>query len=76
MTAPTDLDAAINTLVDRYRARCLWFLRPDDYPSGREQLLRALDYIQRRHGDREAFVRAAELRTWLLQSSNDGSAVS
>ena len=65
--------AAVNRLVDEYRVRCLWFLRPDFYPSTLEERLRILKYIER-HGDREAFRRAATLRRWLSQNSSASSA--
>ncbi len=68
-------EQAVDALVDEYRQRCLWFLREDYYPSSLEERLRVLDYIQR-HGDREAFRRAAEVRKWLSPSSSEKSAAS
>lgn len=70
---PAALDAALRALVDEYRARCLWFLRPDLYPEDREQALRVLRHIER-HGDRDGFVRAAQLREWLSPPSSAPSA--
>jgi hypothetical protein len=64
---------AVNRLVDEYRVRCLWFLRPDYYPSTLEEQLRVLGYIER-HGDREAFRRAATLKRWLSPLSSAPSA--
>jgi hypothetical protein len=64
---------AIDRLVDRYRTSCLWFLRPDFYPTTPEERLRALRWIER-HGDREGFRRAAELRRWVSLSSSAPSA--
>ena len=64
---------AINRLVDEYRIRCLWFLRPDYYPATREERLRILSYIERR-GDREGFQRAGTLRQWFSRHSNATSA--
>jgi hypothetical protein len=64
---------AVNRLVDEFRARCLWFLRPGYYPSTREERLRVLAYIER-HGDREAFRRAATLKRWLSPTSSAPSA--
>jgi hypothetical protein len=61
---PESVAEAVNQLVDEYRARCLWFLREDFYPTTPEQRLRALKYIQR-HGDLKGFQRAGELRKWL-----------
>jgi hypothetical protein len=65
----------VNALVNEYRARCLWFLRPDYYPRSMEERLRILDYIER-YGDREAFQKAATVRRWLSHPSSAGSAVS
>ena len=65
----------LRSLVDEYRARCLWFLRPDLYPETRDQALRMLGYIER-YGDREAFLRAGRIRQWLSQTSSEGSAAS
>ncbi len=66
---------AVDRLVDEYRLRCLWFLRPDYYPSMLEERLRVLGYIER-HGDLEAFRRAAGLKRCLSQSSSAPSAAS
>lgn len=76
MTLPlseSSIGPAVDDLVDRYRDRCLWFLRRDYRPQTRQARLQALESIQR-HGDREAFIRAGELREWLLQHSSAGSA--
>ncbi len=74
-TVITELDRAVNAIVDEYRARCLWFLRADYYPTTPDERLRILDQIQR-HGDRAAYVRAAELRQCLLPNSNGVSRAS
>jgi hypothetical protein len=66
------LAEAMHALVDDYRTRCLWFLRLDYYPTTREEQLRVLDYVQR-YGDREAHIRAANLRQWLSQTSSADS---
>ncbi|OFW07165.1 MAG: hypothetical protein A3H96_01810 [Acidobacteria bacterium RIFCSPLOWO2_02_FULL_67_36] len=60
---------ALCRLVDRYRARCLWFLREGYYPETPADALRVLDSIQR-HGDVEAFQRAGALKQWLLAPSS------
>ena len=65
----------VNRLVDEYRLRCLWFLRSDYYPTTDAQRLQVLAYIQR-HGDHEAFRRAAEVRQWLSRTSSAPSAAS
>jgi hypothetical protein len=56
----------IRSLIDRYRDRCLWFLREDCYPATAAEALRMLEAIER-HGDLEAFREAATLRRWLSQ---------
>ena len=63
----------VNALVDEYRVRCLWFLREDYYPQTTAEALRVLEYIER-HGDVEAFQKAATLRQCLLQNSSAPSA--
>ena len=66
--------AAIDALVDRYRARCLWFLRADYYPTTDAERLRLLTYIEQ-HGDVAAYRQAGKLKRWLSQSSSAPSAV-
>ena len=66
---------SMKELVDEYRNQCLWFLRGDFYPETLEQGLRVLAYIQR-YGDRTAYLKAAEVRQWLLQQSKETSAIS
>jgi hypothetical protein len=68
-----DVEDVVNRLVDEYRSRCLWFLRPDYYPATDEDRLRALDYIER-YGDRQAFLRATAVRRWLSSTSSAPSA--
>jgi hypothetical protein len=68
-----DIDAALRALVDEYRNRCLWYLRPDYYPVTRDDALRVLDAIQRL-GDRDGYRRAAEIRSWLSPPSSATSA--
>ena len=65
--------ADVDRLVDDYRVRCLWFLRPDYYPASDAERLRVLDYIER-YGDRDAFRKAGELRRWLSRPSSVRSA--
>jgi hypothetical protein len=65
--------AELRRLVDEYRGRCLCFLRQDYYPATRDEILTVLRHIER-HGDREAFKRAASLRRWLSPPSNATSA--
>ena len=68
-----EADAALRELVDAYRSRCLWFLRRDYHPATVAEAERVLDAIQR-HGDREAFLRAARVRSWLSLPSSATSA--
>jgi hypothetical protein len=62
-------ERVVNELVNEYRVRCLWFLRPDYYPRSREERLRVLRYIER-YGDQEAFRKAAMVRQWLSRTSS------
>ncbi len=75
LAAPRTFDETVHTLVDDYRARCLWFLRPDYYPKTQEEHLRVLGYIQK-YGDQDAHIRASRIRRWLSQLSNVNSVVS
>jgi hypothetical protein len=50
------IEAARRRLIDDYRSRCLWFLRPDYYPSSPAERERVLSLIAQ-HGDQEAFRR-------------------
>ena len=68
-TLSPEADTAIRELVDEYRSRCLWFLRRDYHPATVAEAERVLDAIQR-HGDREAFRRAARIRQWLSPLSS------
>jgi hypothetical protein len=64
----------VRTLVDEYRALCLWRLREDYYyPATATEACRVLEAIER-HGDVAAFRKAAVLRQWLLRNTNDPSA--
>ncbi len=60
-------------LVDEYRDRCLWFLRPDYYPQTIREAATVLEAIEK-HGDRAAFQEAATLKRWFLQNSKENSA--
>lgn len=67
--------AAVEQLVDAYRTRCLWFFRPDYYPSTDAERLLVLRHIEQ-YGDREAYRRAAAVRQWLSRNSSAASAAS
>jgi len=76
MPRPSDssfAEDALNRLIDDYRDRCLWFLRPDYHPTTLVERYRALDLIVR-YGDLEAFRRASEIRQWLSHHSSGTSA--
>lgn len=55
-------------LIEEYRDRCLWFLRPDFTPTTTEEILRTLDRIER-YGDRAAYERAEAIKRWLQAPS-------
>lgn len=69
MATITEIVAA---LVEDYRDRCLWFLRPDYMPKSHEEILQTLTLIKR-YGDRSAYQRAEEISSWLSQSSRQES---
>lgn len=82
MTEPSDTERLspervpeLVPLVDEYRSRCLWFLRPDFYPRTSAEILRVLHEIEA-HGDLRAFQRSADIRRWLSQRSSASSAAS
>jgi hypothetical protein len=60
-------------LLEEHRAECLWFLREDYAPAEPEEMLRVLAYLER-HGDRETFLEARRLATWLSPDSSGSSA--
>lgn len=70
---PADMHSALQALIECYRTRCLWFLRPDYVPVTVEKKLRVLGYIEK-HGDLEAFRLAAPFRKWLSQNFKEASA--
>lgn len=70
---PAALQSELRRLVAEHRNCCLWFLRPDYDPVTPEQALRVLRLIER-YGDRDTFVRAAQLRQWLSRLSSATSA--
>ena len=72
---PGNAQSALNRMVDEYRSTCLWFLRDDYYPLTASEREGVLGLIER-HGDAEAFRRAAEIRAWLSPHSSETSVVS
>jgi hypothetical protein len=73
LSEDAEIAAAVDRLVDEQRVACLWFMRPDYYPSTHEERARVLAQIER-HGDLDAFRRAATLRRWLSRTSSAASA--
>jgi hypothetical protein len=67
-----DVQKQIVALIDEYRDRCLWFLRPDYFPKTPEESQRVLDLIVR-YGDRAAFTRVNEIKAWLSRDSKGGN---
>lgn len=70
-----DVERAVDALVDEWRTRCLWYLRPDYYPRSDEERLNVITAIQER-SDLATFRRAGVLRSWLSHHSSAGSASS
>lgn len=64
--------AQICALVAEVRANSLWFLNDAFQPESEADALRALRWIECR-ADRETYLRARELREWLLRSFSAAS---
>ena len=60
------------SVVDDYRAMCLWFFPQDFMPSNTYEINRVLESIER-HGDMAAYKRIGRIRKWLSQTSNETS---
>ena len=69
----TDLEAAVDRLVDECRSQCLWYVRPDYYPRTDGERLEILQAIQER-ATLAVFQRAGALKVWLSRRSSDESA--
>ncbi|MDA0840470.1 MAG: hypothetical protein O3B01_18100 [Planctomycetota bacterium] len=74
MKIQDEILSPVHQFVDKYRTRCLWFLREDFYPTTEDQVSRVLKYIEK-NGDRAAFIEVAEIKQWLLRNSKEQSAV-
>lgn len=64
--AEKELIKEIRTLIEKYRVQCLWFLKENYFPETPEQVIRILEKIEK-HSDRKGFIRAREIKQWLLQ---------
>ena len=62
----------VRTLIDDYRAMCLWYLDDDFLPQNYEELLGILDKVER-YGDLAAYRRVARIREWLSRISRVAS---
>ncbi|MBU4459861.1 MAG: hypothetical protein KJ579_04780 [Verrucomicrobia bacterium] len=67
-----DRMAEIEALVEEHRATCLWFFDAAFRPDTPAKAMRALESIVR-HGGRQAFIRASELKQWLSRTSSETS---
>jgi hypothetical protein len=65
--------AEVHALLRKYRTQCLWYLKEDYVPSTPADILRVLEAIEAR-ADRGGYVKARQLRQWLLQHSSAPSA--
>jgi hypothetical protein len=70
---PEQPPESVEAFVDDHRVRALWFLRDDYYPRSDAELLKVVEQVEK-HGDLQAFRRAAAIRRWLSQRSSDTSA--
>ena len=55
---------ALKSVVDDYRAMCFWNVASDFFPKTREEVVFALDNLDR-YGTLDAYRRAGEIRSWL-----------
>lgn len=60
-------------LVEEYRDQCFWFFRQDYLPQDPDELIQALDQIQR-YGDLDGFRRAGAIKRWLSRHYSATSA--
>ena len=67
-----DRMAEIEALVEENRATCLWFFDAAFRPDTPAKAMQALDSIAR-YGNRDAFIRASELKRWLSRTSSSPS---
>ncbi|MDD4103332.1 MAG: hypothetical protein PHU80_11980 [Kiritimatiellae bacterium] len=63
-----DEQTELVALLEKYRERCLWFVRQDYVPVSRDEWSHTLDLIER-YGDMNAFKQVGKARKWLSQLS-------
>jgi hypothetical protein len=71
-TVPRDILEAVHRLVETNRLQCLWFMKEDYLPVTELETDRALSEIEL-HGDRQAWITARSIRSWLSQTISAGS---
>ncbi len=73
LTVNAEIRDELNSLVNRCRDTCLWFIRTDCSLETEQEIMVILENIEK-YGDREAFIRARKIKKWLLQNSSGLSA--
>ena len=58
------LSSELKSVVEDYRSMCFWNMAEDFMPKTREQVLIALDILER-YGTLDAYRRAGVIRSWL-----------
>jgi len=69
---PPDMLEAVRRLVEANRLQCLWFMKEDYLPRSTAEAERVLTAIEQ-HGDRQAWVKAREMREWLSRTTSAAS---
>ena len=69
---PPDFLAALHQLVEANRLQCLWFMKENFLPRSAVEADRVLTAIEQ-HGDRQAWVKAREMREWLSRTTSAAS---
>jgi len=54
----------VKSAIADYRSMCFWNMAEDFYPKNREQLLIAVDCLEK-YGNMDAYRRAGRIRKWL-----------
>ena len=69
---PPEILKEIHALVEANRLQCLWFMKEGYLPLSVGDADRALMHIEVR-GDRHAWARARDLRSWLSRNTSAAS---